>query len=183
MGAFPLESGSKDAATSVTLAAGSYTVHLTAKPGESGVALVEIYEDDNEADRMLNLSTRAFVAPGFPAIAGLGVRGAVPKKMLLRAVGPTLAGFGVGQPLSNPRLELKDERATTVALNDDWEANSNLGELRGAATAVGAFPLSAGSRDAALLVTLSPGNFTAIVESGANESGVVLVEVYEVQRP
>lgn len=180
VGAFPIETGSRDAVFLGLLSPGAYTVLLTAKPGHSGTALIEIYEDDNEADRMLNLSTRAMVTPGSPVIAGLSIRGPATQRVLIRAVGPGLADWGVNAALANPALLLKDERGATIAGNDDWETNATAADLRQVMSAAGAFPLAAGSRDAALLVTLAPGNYTALVEGAAASSGIVLLEIYDV---
>ncbi|MEY2878922.1 MAG: hypothetical protein RLZZ15_1302 [Verrucomicrobiota bacterium] len=190
VGAFPFDAGSRDVVYFAAVPPGTYTVVLTSASGRTGTALVEIYEYDDEADRLLNLSSRALVDRGAPAIAGLAIQGLVPKRVLLRAVGPELAAFGVAGVLVNPRLMLKDAAANTVATNDDWETTATSGvggavgasaaELRAAAVAVNAFPLAAASRDAALLVTLAPGNYTLLAEGGATASGVVLVEAYEV---
>ena len=178
-GAFPLEVGSKDAAFVPLLAPGSYTVQLSGKPGQSGTGLIEIYEYDNEAARILNLSTRALVTPAAPTIVGLSISGPVAKQVLIRAVGPALASFGVTGALANPRFELKNASGVTVARNDDWETDSDRAALLRAFQSVGAFPFAPGSRDAALLVTLAPGNYTALIESADGTTGVVLAEAYE----
>jgi uncharacterized delta-60 repeat protein len=180
VGAFPLDAGSRDAAFTAILEPGSYTVQLVGKPGQTGTALVEIYENDNDAARLLNLSTRAFVRPGSPAISGLVVQGAAAKRVLLRAAGPSLGTFGIAGVLTNPRLVVKNDAGATVATNDDWETNANRGELRAVTTAVGAFPLADASRDAALLVTLAPGAYTLVVDDADGAAGIVLVEAYEV---
>ena len=179
IGAFPLAFGSKDAATIATLAPGSYTVQLSGKPGQSGTGLIEIYEDDNDAARILNLSTRALVTPAAPTIVGLSISGPVAKQVLFRAVGPALASFGLTGALANPRFELKNASGVTVARNDDWETDSDRAALLRAFQSTGAFPFAPGSRDAALLVTLAPGNYTALIESADGTTGVVLAEAYE----
>jgi uncharacterized delta-60 repeat protein len=177
VGAFPLDAGSKDAALRAVESPGSYTVQLTAKPGQSGNALVEIYEADNVADRMLNLSTRAFIggAAG-PAIAGFSIVGAVPKRVLIRVAGPALRGFGVANAVSDPRLELRDRDSAVVATNDNWDDAAAAMAMR----AVGAFPFETGSRDAVLLMNLVPGNYTAIADGVAGTTGIALIEVYDV---
>lgn len=173
-GAFPFEEGSADSALVANLAPGAYTVVLTAPPDEYGPALVEIYEADNVAATMSNLSTRAHVTPGSPAIAGFVIRGQVAKPVLLRAAGPSLTAFGVGNALRNPRLVLRNERGDILGSNDDWDS-----ALRAAMNSVGAFPFDGGSRDAALRLSLPPGNYTAAIESADGQSGVGLIEVYE----
>jgi hypothetical protein len=178
-GAFPLAVGSRDAAFLGILDPGAYTVHLTGQPGQSGTALLEIYECDADAATMRNLSTRARVSPGSPAIGGLSIRGSVPKKVLLRAVGPGLGAFGVASSLANPRLHLRNEAGATVSVNDDWDAQAGAPDIGAVTAALGAFPLAPGSRDAALLVALPPGNYTAMVDSESG-AGTALIEAYEV---
>jgi hypothetical protein len=178
VGAFALEPGSRDAALLATLNPGSYTVHLTGKTGAAGVGLIEIYEYDNRAERLPNLSTRSIVDSATAVIAGFSVQGSVAKRVLVRAVGPGLTGFG--NALANPLLSLKTAAGMTVAENDDWSATTGSAAVLAAANTVGAFPLTFGSRDAALLVTVEPGNYTAVVETVSGASGVALVEVYEV---
>lgn len=181
LGAFALANGSADAALQTSLSAGSYTATVSDSANRTGTALVEIYEADSNSTRLVNLSTRAFVDLGSGiGIAGIVVRGQQPGRYLIRGVGPALTTFGVGGALADPVLVLTTSLGVTVASNDNWSTNTNAGELANAAAAVGAFPLPANSRDAALLVTLAPGSYTALVSGAANTTGVALVEVYEV---
>jgi uncharacterized delta-60 repeat protein len=185
-GAFDLLTGSIDAALVRTLPPGAYTVQVSASPASAhligpstGLALAEIYEADTQPTRLANLSSRLVVGAGASvAIPGLFVSGVVPRKLLIRAVGPSLARFGVGGFLPDPTLTLTTPDGRVIAVNRDW-AESDGEAARLAATQVGAFPLDAGSKDAVLLVTLSPGNYTAQVSGADNISGVVLVEIYE----
>jgi hypothetical protein len=174
VGAFALPPGSRDAALQQTLATGTYTVQLG---GGNGVALVELYDTAaTGAARFANVSARTRTgAGGDTLIAGFGIGGTGMKTLLVRAVGPGLAAFGVEGTLTDPQLAIF-AGSTRLASNDDW-GNSTL--LSTASTQVGAFALPAGSRDAALLVTLPPGSYTAQVTGANNSSGVVLVEVYE----
>jgi uncharacterized delta-60 repeat protein len=182
-GAFPLDAGSKDAAVLLTsLPPGNYTVQLsTAVPGDTGVGLIELYETDNLPDRIINLSTRAFVGTeASVTISGIAIRGPVTKKILVRAVGPTLSEFGVNSPLANPVVTLLDAQGIVLATNDDWQSQANAGDVVNAAASVGAFPLSPGSRDAALLIELLAGNYTAQVSGVGGATGIALLEIYEV---
>ncbi len=183
VGAFALDPGSKDNLGVPTLKPGAYTVQLTSASGQTGSALLEIYEYDNNAARMLNVSSRARVSPDAAVISGLSIQGPVPKRVLVRAAGPALAAFGVTGPLSNPRLTLRDAGGSTVAANDDWGSAGNPDAVREAMTQLGAFPFATGSRDAALLITLPPGGYTAVVEGAPGEAGVALIEVYELPVP
>ena len=92
-----------------------------------------------------------------------------------------MAGFGVTNPLPAPVLTLVDSRGAVVARNDGWDKDGNAAALAAAAAVqVGAFPRGASSSDAALLVTLPPGNYSAIVSGDGAASGVALLEVYDV---
>jgi hypothetical protein len=187
LGAFGLAPGSQDAAVLVTLPAGAYSLEVVPGGGE-GVALAEVYDASDapalETQQLVNLSTRAFVGTGEAALtAGFVVTGSTPKRVLVRGIGPALTAFGVPSVLGDPVLRVY-EQSRVMAQNDDWQTplqgGATANELAAAATAAGAFPLVAGSRDAALLITLAPGAYTAVV-SGANDTtGAGLVEVYEV---
>ncbi len=173
VGAFGLTAGSRDAALQTTVG-GSRTAQITG-PG-AGVVLVEVYDaGSGTAQRLVNVSARNFVGTGDAImIAGFVVDGPVAKTLLIRAVGPTLAGFGVGGALADPKLEIFRNGAKAVE-NDDWSP-----ALAATAQAVGAFALLPNSRDAALLVTLPPGAYSAQVSGIAGGTGEALVEVYEV---
>jgi len=102
------------------------------------------------------------------------------KKLLIRAVGPTLAGFGVGSPHPDPRIKLFQGQ-TELDANDDWSTVEFMkNRISGAAAYVGAFGLVDGSKDACLLVSVTEGAYTIIVE-GDGDPGEVIVEVYEVR--
>lgn len=174
LGAFALTDGSKDAALDTSLN-GAHTVQLTGP--SSGIALVEVYDaGTGNAVRLVNVSARNFVGTGDNIlIAGFVVTGSVGKTLLIRAVGPTLAGFGVAGTLANPKLEIYKEGGAKISENDDWAA-----ALSPVFSSVGAFGLTANSGDSALLVTLAPGAYSAQVSGVANGTGEALVEVYEV---
>jgi len=182
VGAFTL-ANRLDAALLATLASGSYTVQVADTAGRSGVALVEIYAADSTTGRLVNLSSRAFVGTGAGlAIGGISVQGETPRQFLIRGIGPTLTTFGVGGALADPVLTLTTALGTTVATNDDWSVNptTTTAEISAAAVKVGAFALPADSKDSVLLLTLAPGNYTALLRGAAETTGIALVEVYEV---
>ncbi len=181
VGMFPLVNAGRDARLTVRLPPGNYTAQVTATDCGTGVALAEVYENAIDAARLTNLSARAFVGTDAEiAIPGIVVRGMVPKSILVRAVGPTLAQFGITDPLANPMLMLVDAAGMMIATNNDWETNLNVAALRSVTVAVGAFALPSLSRDSALLVSVPPGSYTAKVTGVNNTTGVALVEVYEV---
>ena len=183
VGAFPLPAGSKDAALLFTVNDGAHTTGLLRPNSTTGVALTEVYDIDSEPGaRLVNVSARMNVTAGEGIlIAGLVIAGDIPKTVLIRGIGPTLSVFGVAGVLADPQITVFSGR-TSVASNDNWE--TTVGPGSSAATAlvasrVGAFALSAGSKDAALVITLQPGAYTVQVSGVANTTGVALIEVYE----
>ena len=184
-GAFALPASSRDAALLSSLVPGSYTAQVVGKAAATGVVLMEAYDaatSPASTARFVNLSARTQVGSGGAVlIAGFVISGNVPKQVLIRGVGPTLTGFGVGGVLADPLLSLF-RQGTTTALqqNDNWSTATNAAQISPACAQVGAFALPANSRDAALLVTLAPGTYTAQVSGVGNTTGVALVEIYEV---
>ncbi len=138
--------------------------------------------------RVANLSTRTQVGTGANvAVVGFVVGPGSNKTVLIRAVGPGLASFGVGGTLGDPRIDLYDSStpARLITSNDNWQTVAAGAQGATAATfgTVGAFNLTAGSRDAALVASLAPGAYTAQVTGVANATGIALVEVYDVTGP
>lgn len=172
VGAFPFAAGSADAALVRTLE-GGHTVQVSGASG--GTVLVEGYDaGSGSVPRFVNLSARNRVGTGADIlIAGFYLRG-VAQRLLVRAVGPGLAGFGVTGVLSDPRLEILDAAGAKVAENDNWDPG-----LAAIFAERGAFALTAGSRDAAVVVTLPGGGFTVQISGVASGTGEALVEIYE----
>jgi hypothetical protein len=142
------------------------------------VALVEVYDAaSGNAAKLANLSVRAYIGNGadVPNV-GFVVAGTMPKKVLIRAVGPTLGAFGVTDALTDPQLELYRD-GMRIDFNDNWGGSAALRETFGQ---VGAFAFAdESSRDSVLVASLAPGTYT-VVASGANgTTGVSLVELYE----
>lgn len=185
LGAFALPDGSKDAAALVTLAPGVYSVHVDSLNSAAGITLVEVYDADvsladSLAHKLVNLSTRSFTGPGEEQlIAGFVVGGNAPKQVLIRAIGPGLASRGVSGTNSDPNLTLYQGQ-TRIADNDDWAYSNQTDILPAAFTRVGTSQLEAGSYDSALLITLPPGPYTATATGRSGETGVVLLEVFEI---
>ena len=183
VGAFPFGNGSLDAALVQSLAVGAYTASVTAGVGSSGsTALVEIYDADalNALGKLLDVSTRGSVGTGGGVmIAGFVVAGSQPKRVLVRAAGPALAGFGVGGTLSDPQITLYRSDGTAIASNDDWMIVRDPAVSKATAARLGAFSFAADSLDAALVITLPPGSYTAVVSGVNAATGNALVEVYD----
>ncbi len=180
-GAFPLAPGSADSALSAALAPGGYTATLTDATGRSGHALIELYEADASATRIVNLSARAFVGPGADiGIAGFVVRGEKSARYLIRGIGPALAPFGVAGALAAPVLTLTTAQGAPLAINAGWSLATNAADIAAVSSRVGAFPLPALSADAVLLLTLAPGTYHAQLTGAEATSGIALLEIYEV---
>jgi uncharacterized protein (DUF1800 family) len=164
---------------SMSLAPGAYTAIVRGVNGTSGVALVEAYDCDATAPcAPINISTRGVVRLG-PAvmIGGFIVQGTIPKQVLVRAIGPTLATFGVSNVLTDPQLDIYDGTGAKIYSNNDWQTQSAQGVAD--VTATGKAPPD--PRESALVVTLNPGAYTAIVSGNGGAQGNALVEVYDLQ--
>jgi len=194
LGAFALKAGSTDAAVELTLDPGVYTMQVL-DGDASGSALAEIYDAslNPQADyqRLVNISSRGSITSTAQQLTGGFVFGGnSPKKILVRAVGPGLIPYGVSGTLTDPVLKLYNSSSSVIASNDNWEnataidasqVAASAAEISAAASATGAFPLVSGSKDAALLITLPPGVYTATVNSASSSAtGVTLIEIYEV---
>ena len=178
-GAFALTAASRDAALVATLAPGAFTAPVTATDGGSGIALLEVYDASaSRASYLVNASTRAFVGTGDNVlIPGFVINGTGSLRLLIRAVGPTLANFGVTSVLGDPTITLY-RGSVALAANDNWSSATNAAEISAAATSFGAFALPNGSRDAALVTTLPAGSYSAVVSGVGNTTGTALVELY-----
>ena len=183
LGAFAFPAGSKDAALLTTLAPGAYTAQISDPSGTgTGVALAEIYDasvnPNADYQRLVNISSRGKVTPDDGVlIGGFIVTGNHPKTLLIRGIGPALLGFGIAGALADPALTIyQDSKA--ISTNEGW---ANSAAITTVAIQTGAFALPSGSKDAAVVITLNPGAYTAQIKSAKNaSSGVALIEIYEV---
>jgi kumamolisin len=180
LGAFGLTAGSKDAALQITN--NGPTTAQVAGVG-SGVMLVEVYDSDaiGASSRLTNVSARNHVGTGADVlIGGFVINGLLPRQILVRGIGPGLHDvFGVGGVLDDPVLEIHQTvngADTIVASNDNWDSS-----LTPIFDQVGAYHLTAGSKDAALLVSLPPGVYTAQIHGANSGTGDGVVELFEVQ--
>jgi aryl-phospho-beta-D-glucosidase BglC (GH1 family) len=179
LGAFSLSASSKDAALLTSLSGGPHTMHVTTSNSTSGAALAEVYDANTSSTdlRLVNISGRGSVDATSNLIAGFVVGGDGSMNVLVRAVGPTLTDYGVTGVLSNPKVTIYNSKGVELASNDDWGGSSTLSSTF---TKVGAFNLPTSSKDAAILLTLAPGAYTAVVSGVNGTTGVALVEVYAV---
>jgi hypothetical protein len=129
-----------------------------------------------------SLSTRALVGTGSELlIPGISITGTETKRILVRAVGPGLDDHGVTGFLEDPELSVVAQGGSVIAVNDDWGDSANLVELMDAFSSTFAFALPPGSADAAVVIDLSPGLYTAVMSGKGESTGVGLVEVYDVE--
>lgn len=186
LGAFALNENSGDAVLLIDLDPGVYTATVSGggPPGASteGLVIVEAYDvnTDGSTNRLVNLSTRGFVSNNDATmIAGLVVTGPAAKTYLIRVAGDTLANFGVGEPIDDPQITLF-RGSDRLRANDDWDhPQAHQPMLRELMAELGAFALT-DRQESAMLVTLTPGPYTVIVEGFEGSEGVGIVELYEV---
>ncbi|MEP7071549.1 MAG: hypothetical protein ABI839_04125, partial [Verrucomicrobiota bacterium] len=155
-----------------TLAPGSYTAVLGGKNNSTGVALVEVFDQSPASNSDLtNISTRGFVSTGSSVMIGGFISGNGIRKVIVRALGPTLADFHVTSVLADPVLSIHDANGNEIASNDNWQ-DTQAAEIQASGFAP---PKPA---ESAIILTRPPGNTTAIVSGKNNTTGNALVEVY-----
>lgn len=175
----PLES-----AIRATLSAGNYTVVVRGvgdtsfvgglQPGLIGVGLVELYDLQQSPSRAANIATRGTVLSGNNVmIAGCIIGGSQAKQIVVRGLGPSLRDRGVNDALENPSLQLFNANGGLVSSNADWQQGPDAGAIQD----LGLAPTS--SLEAALMATLAPGSYTAVESPAPNDSGIGLIEVYD----
>lgn len=169
-------SNDKESALLQSLNPGAYTAVMRSATGGTGIGLVELYDvDDSAPANAVNIATRGNVQSGDSVmIGGFIVGGSSSRTLLVRAIGPSLAGPDVNNALANPALELHDSSGNIVASNDDWRSSQEQD-----ITDTGLAPRN--DAESAILTSLAPGLYTAVVSGAENSSGVALVEVYQVQ--
>jgi hypothetical protein len=158
---------------------GHYTAIIRGKNGTTGAALVEVYDlgtaslDVSNNAQLANISTRGLVQTGDNVmIGGFIVRGDMPATVIVRAIGPSLAESGIINPLLDPTLELHDGTGAVIGGNDNWQDDPGAAQIQADNIA------PSDPRESATIVTLEPGNYTAIVRGVNDTTGVALVEAY-----
>jgi len=185
VGAFPwADTSSRDSALLQSFPVGPYTASVSGLSGDTGVALAEVYDDTPAGTytpskpRIVNISARVPVGTGGNVlIAGFVIGGSTSRTVLIRASGPALIPFKLTGTLADPLLQLFSG-TTLLASNTAWGGDP---QISAAAASVGAFTWNFGeSNDSAILVTLPPGLYSAEVSGASGDTGIALVEVYEV---
>jgi hypothetical protein len=167
-----------ESAIVATVTPGNYTALLRGMNETTGIAIVEAYELDSTSTRLVNISTRGHVGLDQNAlIGGFIVQGSAPKRVIVRALGPSLnSNSGVQGELADPTLELYDGNGGLLAANDDWVNSPQYAEI------VASTVPPPDSRESAVVATLTPGNFTAIMRGANFTQGIGLLEVYDLDR-
>jgi hypothetical protein len=162
-----------ESALIATLTPGAYTAIVRGYNNTTGVGLVEVYEFDSNTTRLTNISTRGWVGINDNVmIGGLVIEGSSPKKLIVRAIGPAIAPYLNGT-LADPTMELRNASGNLVASNDNWTASPQ------ASAIVGSGYQPPNNRESAIMATLSPGNYTAIVRGVNGSTGIALFDAYD----
>jgi hypothetical protein len=170
---------SLESALFLTLNPGSYTAIVQGfsdgiSPAATGAGLFELYDLHTTSGRAGNLSTRGQVQGGDNVmIGGFIIGGSQSKQLVVRALGPSLSSAGIANPLADPFLELHDANGNIIQSNDDWQSGPDAQTI----ASKGLAPTNA--KESALLATLNPGSFTAIVRGVNSTIGLALVEIYD----
>jgi cyclophilin family peptidyl-prolyl cis-trans isomerase len=153
----------------------AYTAVMRGAFNTTGLGVVEVYDlDSGPGSTLLNISTRGQVGVDPNAlIGGFILGGAESKSMLVRAIGPSLTAFGVPNALTNPTLELHDGNGTTIDSNDDWMDSPQQAQIQSSGLA------PSDPKESAVVKTLAPGQYTAVVHGANSGTGVGSVEVYQ----
>ena len=158
------------------LAPGAYTAIVRGKDNTTGIGLVEAYDLERGTDaKLANISTRGFVQTGDNVMIGGFIVGGESERgtrVIVRGIGPSLTASGVPNALQDPTLDLVDSSGTPVATNNDWR-DTQEAEIQ----ASGVPP--ANNNESAIVATLAPGNYTAVLRGNGGTTGVALVEVYK----
>jgi hypothetical protein len=185
LGAGPIASGdTTSSATILTLPPGAYTAIIRGRNASSGIALFEVFDADFVETNSIfaNIATRAYATTGDgAAIGGFVISGSTDKRVLIRAVGPTLASLGLpaAETLADPTMQFHRPGNTPLAV-DNWSSAANSGDIVTVGTRVGAGPFAApDTKSSAHLVSLAPGAYTTVVTGIGSTSGIVLVEVFD----
>jgi hypothetical protein len=156
-----------------SLPEGSYTAVLRGANNTTGIALVEVFDlEPQGSSSIANISTRADVEiDDNVMIAGFIIGGDQPSQVLVRAIGPSLTQYGVSGALPDPTLELHDQNGSLIFQNDNWRTDQEQQILDSTLA-------PSDDKESAIIATLQPGGYTAVVRGQNNSTGLALIEVY-----
>jgi hypothetical protein len=167
----------REAAIIATLPPGNHTAILRGANDTTGVGLVELYDLQNSVGELGNLSVRGEAQTGDNVlIGGIIISAGDPRNVLFRGIGPSLGGANVQNALQDPFLELHDVNGTLLQSNDNWQDAPNAAAIQ----ATGIAPSD--PKESAVMLPLSPGNYTAIVRGAGGATGVALSEAYKLDQ-
>jgi uncharacterized protein YaiE (UPF0345 family) len=169
-------SNSLEAGILTDLAPGAYTAIVEGATGGTGVSVIGVYEVNGPTIPLVNISTRGRVLTGNDVmIGGFIIQGSGPQTVAIVATGPSLAAFGISNPLADPVLTLvRSSDQVVIDSNDNWQQHANASQL----TAAGFAPSN--SLESGIYITLQPGAYTAILSGVGNTTGVGVIGVYRV---
>jgi cyclophilin family peptidyl-prolyl cis-trans isomerase len=153
----------------------AYTAIMRGAGNTGGLGVVEVYDlDSGPGSTLVNISTRGQVGADPNALIGGFIFGGTDsKQVLVRAIGPSLTGFGVPGALSNPTLDFVNAQGTTIDSNDDWTTSPQKTQIQNSGLA------PTNSKESAIIQTIPAGNYTAVVHGVGGVTGVGSVEVYQ----
>ncbi|MGH8163090.1 MAG: fibronectin type III domain-containing protein [Rhodanobacteraceae bacterium] len=162
----------REAAIVATLPAGSYSAIIHGKGEAKGVALFELYNVDRAQGSLANISTRGRVEKGDNVmIGGFIIGGSSSTKVIVRAMGPSLEAEGIRGALQDPTLELYNGDGTLLSANDNWRSDQETAIVNSSVP-------PADDRESAIVATLAPGAYSAVLRGKNGTTGVALLEVY-----
>jgi hypothetical protein len=165
----------RESALARTLPAGSYTLVVRGAGNATGIGRVEMFDlSQPPTATVANMSARGLIASGNVLLGGVTVAGRASQTVLFRAIGPDLISQGIPFALRNPTLEVYDSNGTLVASNDNWKSNQQA-QIEATGLAPG------DDRDAAILLNLQPGFYTALVRGAGGTIGIAQAEAYALE--
>jgi sugar lactone lactonase YvrE len=171
----------RESAVVATLNPGAYTFVVSGKDGGTGIGLVEAYDlgtvsgGSSSNARLANISTRGFVQSGDEVMIGGFIVSGAAAKVIVRAIGPSLTTNGVAGALQDTTLDLRDGNGSLIIANDDWRTGGQEQQIKDTTIP------PTDDRESAVVATLNPGAYTAVVRGKNNSTGVALVEAYVLQ--
>jgi hypothetical protein len=170
-------SDASEAALRVSLAPGAYTAVVTGKAATSGIGLMEVYDLSPTTNSTLaNISTRGMVGNDSDLLIAGFILGAIDSStVVVRALGPSLASSGITDPLADPSFTVYDQNGVALATNDSWQQDSNTLDLEENHLA------PSNAAEAATILHLPVGAYTAVTSGADGGTGVALIEVYNLE--
>ncbi len=166
-----------ESAIIANLAPGSYTAVVRGVNNTTGTGVVDAYDlSPSSPAKLANIATRGLVQPGDKLmIAGFIVQNGT-VRAVIRAIGPSLTAFGISNALTDTTLQLRDQNGSIVVQNDDWKIRTDGSSQQAELEATGLQPTN--DLEAAFLITLQPGQYTAQVRGKPEQTGIGVVQVY-----